>query len=84
MNYLLFGDLDVIPQALEHKLLASAAAVDILDVISGGLEVAGGVVALGDEDVVGGTVVDGLGDGNGGALKSVSFKFLKQVLLDIP
>lgn len=49
---MLIRHIDALSQALNLKLLTSAAAVDILDVICGGLEVACGVVALGDEDIV--------------------------------
>ena len=57
---LLVRDVDAFPQALDLELLAGAAAVDVLDVVGGSLEVGGGVVALGDEDVVLGAVVEGL------------------------
>lgn len=65
---MLLGDLKTLPQALNLEVLASAAVVDILDIVGGGLEVAGGVVALGDEDVVTGAVLEGLRDGDGGTL----------------
>ena len=61
-------DLDAIPQTLDLELLAGGAAVDVLDVVGGSLEVAGGIVALGDEDVVLGAVLEGLGDGDGSTL----------------
>lgn len=66
---LLIRDLDTFPQPFNNQLLARAAMVDILDVICGGLEVAGGVVALGDEDVVGLAVLDRLVERNGFALR---------------
>lgn len=65
---MLLGDLKTLPQALNLEVLAGAAVVDILDIVGGGLEVAGGVVALGDEDVVTGAVLEGLRDGDGGTL----------------
>jgi hypothetical protein len=43
-------------------------AVDVPDVVCGGLEVAGGIVALGDEDVVVDTALQRLVEGNRGAL----------------
>lgn len=46
--------------------------VDVLDVVGGGLEVAGGIVALGDEDVVLGAILKRLVDGNRGTLEIVS------------
>jgi hypothetical protein len=65
---LLLSNLDTFPQTLNLELLASGAAVDVLDIISGGLEVAGGIVALGNEDVVLGTILKRLVDGNRWAL----------------
>jgi hypothetical protein len=61
---LLLSNLDTFPQTLNLELLASGAAVDVLDIISGGLKVASGIVALGDEDVVLGSILEGLVDGN--------------------
>jgi hypothetical protein len=69
---LLLGNLDTFPQTLNLKLLTGGASVDVLDVVGGGLEVAGGIVALGDEDVVLGTILKRLVDGNGGTLAIVS------------
>ena len=46
--------------------------VDVPDVVGGGLKVAAGVVALGDEDVVLGTILKRLVDGNRGTLEIVS------------
>ena len=45
--------------------------VDILDIIGGGLEVASGIVALGNEDVVLGTIRGGLINGNRSTLVRV-------------
>lgn len=67
---LLLRHLDALPETLHLELLASCAAVDVLDVVGGGLEVAGGVVALGDEDVVLGARLGGLVDRNGRTLES--------------
>jgi hypothetical protein len=39
-------------KSLNYKIMALNPTIDILDVICSGLEVAGSVVALGDEDVV--------------------------------
>ena len=39
-------------QTLDNEFLALCPTIDILDIICGGLEVAGCIVALGDEDVV--------------------------------
>jgi hypothetical protein len=71
-SLLILGDLDAVPQALNLELLAGRATVNVLDVVGGGLEVAGGVVALGDEDIVIGAVRVGLVDGDGRALKDMS------------
>jgi hypothetical protein len=49
---LVLSDVDTLPQALDLELLARGAVVDVLDVVGGRLEVAGGVVASGEEDVV--------------------------------
>ena len=57
---LLLSNLDTFPQTLNLELLTSGPAVDVLDIVSGGLEVAGSIVALGDEDVVLGAVLKGL------------------------
>lgn len=52
-DYLLvFSHVDTLPQAFHLELLACSAAVDVLDVVGSCLEVAGGVVAARDEDVV--------------------------------
>jgi len=61
---LLIRHIDTIPQAIHLQLLTGGASVDILDVVGGGLEVAGGVVALGDEEVVLGAICDRLVDGD--------------------
>jgi len=65
---LLVGDGEAVPETLDLELLAGAAAVDVLDIVGRRLEVAGGVVALGDEDVVLGAVLERLGDGDRRAL----------------
>lgn len=56
-------------QPLNDELVALSPAVDVLHVICGGLEVAGGVVALGDEDVVINATFQRLIEGNRGTLK---------------
>ena len=63
-NSLLFRDVDALPQTLNLELLAGGAAVNVLDVVRRCLKVAGGIVALGDEDVVLGAVLKGLEDGD--------------------
>lgn len=65
---LFLSHLNALTQAFNLKLLASAAAVDVLHIIGGGLEVRCGIVALGDEHVVLGTVVKRLVDGDRRAL----------------
>lgn len=57
-----------IPQTLNDKLLTRGATVNILDIICCGLEVASGVVALGDEDVVVGAILKRLIKRDGRAL----------------
>jgi hypothetical protein len=44
---LLVSHVDAVPQAFHLQLLAGAAAVDILDIVRRGFEVAGSIVALG-------------------------------------
>lgn len=61
---LLLGNLDTLPQAFHLELLTRAPAVNVLDVIGCGLEVARGVVALGDVDLVLGAVLQGLVQGD--------------------
>lgn len=77
---LLIGHVDAVPQALDLELLAGGAVVDVLDVVGGGLEVAGGIVALGDEDVVLGAVGDGLVHGDRGALGSMACQWFVRLL----
>ncbi len=66
---LLGRDLDALPQPLDNQLLPGQTAVDVPDVVGGGLEVAAGVVALGDEDLVLGAVLEGLVERDGGTLE---------------
>jgi hypothetical protein len=63
------------PQALDDELVALGPAVDVLDIVGGGLEVAGGVVALGDEDVVIDTALQRLVEGNRGSLLWLATEF---------
>lgn len=65
---LLIRHLNTFPQTLNLELLTCRATVNVLDVIGGRLEVAGGVVALGEEDVALGARVSGLVDGDGRTL----------------
>lgn len=67
---LFISDLDTFSQTLNLELLASGTAVDVLDIISGCLEVAGGIVALRDEKVVLGSILERLVNGNRSALVS--------------
>lgn len=69
---LLLGNIDAFSQALNLELLAHTAVVDILDIIRRRLEVAGGIVALGDKDIVLLAVLERFVDGDRGALKSTS------------
>lgn len=64
LNPLLFSYLDAFPQTLDHELLAGRAAIDVPDIHRSRLEVAAGVIALGDEDVVLGAVLERLIQGN--------------------
>ena len=41
-----------LPQTLNDEVMSLGTAVDVPDIIGSGLEMAGSVVALGDEDVV--------------------------------
>lgn len=58
-----------LPQALNNELMALGPTVDILDVICCGLEVAGCVIAFGDEDVVVHTALKRLVQWNWGTLR---------------
>lgn len=66
---MLIGDGNTLSQALNLEFLAGTAPVNVLDVIGRGLKVAGGVVALGDEQIVLLSIVEGLVHGDGGTLK---------------
>lgn len=70
---LLIRNLQTLSKTLNNELLARGAAVDVLDVVGCALKVTAGVVALGDEDVVGTAVVGGLVDGDRSTLVGVSF-----------
>jgi len=59
-----------LPQALNNELMTFCPTVDILDIIRRGLEVAGCVVALGDEDVVVHTALERLVQWNWGTLRT--------------
>lgn len=54
--------------------------VDVLDVVGGGLEVAGGIVTLGDEDVVVDTALERLVEWDWWALGGVSCFFVKSIM----
>lgn len=69
---MLLRHLDTLAETLHLELLAGRAAEDVLDVVGGCLEVAGGVVALGEEDVVLGARLGGLVDGDGRTLCCVN------------
>jgi hypothetical protein len=64
---LLLRHLDI-SQPLDLELLPGGTAVDVAHVVGRGLKVRGGVVALGDEDVVGGAVFEGCVQRDGCAL----------------
>lgn len=66
---MLIGDSDTLSQTLDLELFAGAAEVNVLDVVGRSLEVARGVVALRDEEVVLLAILERLVDGDGGALK---------------
>ena len=57
---LLANQVRALAQALDNQLVALSPEVNVLNVVGGGLEVAGGIVALGDEDVVVDTALEGL------------------------
>lgn len=56
-SHLLLRDLDTLSQTLNLELVTRAPAVDVLDIISRGLEVAGCIVAPGHKDLVLGAVI---------------------------
>lgn len=60
--------------------MALSPEVDVLDVVGGGLEVAGGIVALRDEDVVVDTALEGLVERDWWALGGVSCFFNRLVV----
>lgn len=74
---LLGRHLEALPQALHLQLLAGAAAVDVLHIVGGGLKVRRGVVALGDEEVVLGAILQRLVDGDWGALDASQSRCLR-------
>jgi hypothetical protein len=51
-NLFITNQVGALSQSFNDKLVTLCPAVDVLDIISRGLEVAGGVVTLGDENVV--------------------------------
>lgn len=63
------------PQALDDELVTLGSAVDVLDVVGSSLEVAGGVVALGDEDVVVDAAFQRLVEWNRGTLSWLAPEF---------
>lgn len=58
-----------IPQALNDEFVALSPTVDVLDIICGSLKVAGGVVALGDKNVVVDAALQRLVERNRGPLQ---------------
>lgn len=64
---LLLSNLDTLPQTLHLELLARAPAVNVLDIISCGLKVTGGIVTPGHKDLVLGAVIRRLVQGNRGS-----------------
>jgi hypothetical protein len=65
---LLFGNADTLSQTLNLELLASAAAINVLDIVGRCLKVTSSVIALGDEDVVILAIFKGFVDGDRRAL----------------
>lgn len=51
-NLLITNQIRALSQSFNHQIMPLDTTIDILHVISGGLEVRGCVVTLGDEDVV--------------------------------
>lgn len=70
--FLLLRNLDTLSESLHLKLLARSPAVDVLDIVGGRLKVAGRIIAPGHEDLVLGTIILGLVQGNWRTLKSIS------------
>ena len=60
----LLSNLDTLSQALNNKILTLSTAVNISNIIGSGLEMAGSIVGLGDEDVVVGSALDWLVERN--------------------
>lgn len=58
MNNLLISSNLQVPESLNLQLLAGRAAVNVLNVVGSCLEVAGGVVALGNKNTAAGAVLD--------------------------
>lgn len=52
LDLLLADQVRTLSQSFNYQLVALCSAIDILDVVGGGLKVAGGIIAFGDEDVV--------------------------------
>ena len=72
-----------LPKTLDDELVAFGPAIDVLDIVGGSLEVAGCVVALGDEDVVVDAALQGFVEGDRGSLrKLVSDR--KRYMIDVP
>ena len=72
-----------VPQTLDDELVAFSPAVDVLYVVGSSLEVTGGVVALGDEDVVIDAALQGFVEGDRWSLwKLISDR--KSHTMDIP
>jgi hypothetical protein len=67
-NPLFLRHLETLSQALNLELLTRGTLVDILHVVGGGLKVRSGIVALGDEDVVLGAVLERLVQRDRGSL----------------
>lgn len=67
---LILRDGDALPETLDLEVLSSGPMVDVLDVIGGGLEVAGSVVALREENVALGPRIGRFVDGNRRSLRN--------------
>ena len=72
---LLANQVRALTQALNHKLMTLCPEIDVLDVVGGSLEVASGVVTLGDEDVVVNAALEWLIQWDWGSLKGISCVF---------
>jgi hypothetical protein len=71
-NLLITNQVGALSQPFNDKVMTLSPAIDVFDIISSGLEVAGGVVALRDENVVVHTAFERLVEGNWWTLNFVN------------